>query len=113
MPGQQKSAAAPKPASPRHIAKYTNKDGSKFITVPKIDASENSVPSTPTSSKPSEHSARNASEPDAAPAINRKKQKRRQKAAAKAAAQQAANGHSAQASSTGLPPPPDPADYDG
>lgn len=93
MPANHQRPAAQTPASPRNISKYTNKDGSKFITVPK-GTSESSQPSTPTSAKqvdlPSEAPAH---DDNAAPAINRKKQKRRQKAAAKAAAEQAANGH--------------------
>ncbi|KJZ73316.1 hypothetical protein HIM_07320 [Hirsutella minnesotensis 3608] len=95
MPAPKQPPAAPTPASPRNTAKYTNKDGSKFITVPKGSASESSQPSTPTTS------AKAVDQPAAAPlsldsslpAVNRKKQKRRQKAAAKAAAEQAANGH--------------------
>lgn len=93
MPANNQRPVAQTPASPRNTAKYTNKDGSKFITVPKGPASESSQPSTPTTSRP------NASQPEPdttngpAPTVNRKKQKRRQKAAAKAAAEQAAESH--------------------
>ncbi|KAH8594270.1 hypothetical protein B0O99DRAFT_182256 [Bisporella sp. PMI_857] len=74
------------PAS-RATAKYTNKDGSKFITVPKpLDAtlaamaqpgarSNDQAPLTPTGTN------------GTAPTVNRKKQKRRQKQAAKLAAE--------------------------
>ncbi|KAI8666042.1 Stress response protein NST1 [Fusarium keratoplasticum] len=94
MPANNQKPASQTPASPRNTAKYTNKDGSKFITVPKGSPSESSLPPTPTTTKAS------APPPDAsngpAPTINRKKQKRRQKAAAKLALQQqTANGHDA------------------
>jgi hypothetical protein len=72
-------------ASPtQSTAKYTNKDGSKFIKVPKladtpvmaqIAATNGQQPLTPTDTNGD------------APAVNRKKQKRRQKQAAKLAAQ--------------------------
>ncbi|KAH7310483.1 salt tolerance down-regulator-domain-containing protein [Stachybotrys elegans] len=97
MPANHPKTASPMPASPRNTSKYTNKDGSKFITVPKGSNSESSQPSTPTTARHS--AAPTAALADAtspadgpAPTINRKKQKRRQKAAAKAAAEQA-NGH--------------------
>lgn len=99
MPASKQTPAAPTPASPRNTAKYTNKDGSKFITVPKGTPSEESQPPTPTSTTPARAiinhppPAPPALDPPA-PVVNRKKQKRRQKAAAKAAAEQAANGHS-------------------
>lgn len=99
MPPNNQRPATNTPASPRSTAKYTNKDGSKFITVPKAaggqlatttsDPSATSPLTTPASSNPSAD-ANFDTEP--APAVNRKKQKRRQKAAAKAAAE-AANGH--------------------
>ena len=92
MPATNPKPAAPMPASPRNTAKYTNKDGSKFITVPTRSASDSSQPPTPTTT--------GASQPPAPPTdttattVNRKKQKRRQKAAARAAAaEEAANGH--------------------
>ncbi|KAL2683162.1 hypothetical protein Neosp_007629 [[Neocosmospora] mangrovei] len=93
MPANNQKPASQTPASPRNTAKYTNKDGSKFITVPKGSPSESSLPPTPTTTKAS------APPPDASndpPAVNRKKQKRRQKAAAKLAMQQqTTNGHDA------------------
>ncbi|KAM0261917.1 hypothetical protein ACHAPA_009544 [Fusarium lateritium] len=104
MPANNQRPVAQTPVSPRSTAKYTNKDGSKFITVPKGTPSESSLPSTPTTAKPSgppldTSHADNDEEP--APAVNRKKQKRRQKAAARAAAQEAANGHHDDASGRG------------
>lgn len=99
MPANHQKPAHQPPASPRNTAKYTNKDGSKFITVPK-GASESSQPSTPTASKTTFAPTEQVASPEPAPAVNRKKQKRRQKAAAKAAAEQAQNGHVPQ-----VPPP--------
>ncbi|KAM0555777.1 hypothetical protein ACHAPJ_006173 [Fusarium lateritium] len=95
MPANNQRPAPQTPASPRNTAKYTNKDGSKFITVPKGTPSESSLPSTPTTAKASAPPLDTSNiDNDPAPAVNRKKQKRRQKAAAKAAAaQQAENGH--------------------
>lgn len=102
MPANNQRPAAQPPVSPRNTAKYTNKDGSKFITVPKGTTSESSLPPTPTTAKPSGPPLDTSNADDGpAPAINRKKQKRRQKAAAKAAAQQAANGHNDDASGHG------------
>lgn len=108
MPANHQRPAVQTPASPRNTAKYINKDGSKFITVPK-GASESSQPSTPTSSKQAEAHPDDQSQDSApAPAVNRKKQKRRQKAAAKAAAEQAANGHEAATSVPEKPPNTEP-----
>jgi hypothetical protein len=97
MPSSHRHPASQTPASPttKSTAKYTNKDGSKFITVPKGTASaEPSQPSTPTtaSKAPAAQStaAPNAGN-DPAPTVNRKKQKRRQKALQKAAAEQGGN----------------------
>ncbi|UNI19279.1 Stress response protein nst1 [Purpureocillium takamizusanense] len=98
MPASKQTPAAPTPASPRSsTSKYTNKDGSKFIYVPKgTSPSDSSLPSTPT--RANHHPSAPSPPPpppvdSPAPVVNRKKQKRRQKAAAKAAAEQAANGH--------------------
>ncbi|KAL7937303.1 hypothetical protein V8C35DRAFT_292137 [Trichoderma chlorosporum] len=110
MPAHHQKPAPLAPASPRNTAKYTNKDGSKFITVPKASPSDSSRPSTPTIAKPN-----NAPPPadaaglddTSAPTVNRKKQKRRQKAAAKAAAAQAANGHPSPALSSDKQMPAD------
>ncbi|KAK2770448.1 stress response protein NST1 [Colletotrichum kahawae] len=94
MPANHRQPASQTPASPnsKATARYTNKDGSKIITVPKGPPSaEASQPSTPTSSAkaPRLQTTANANGADALqPAINRKKQKRRAKAAAKAAAEQ-------------------------
>lgn len=106
MPANAQKPAAPSPASPRNTSKYTNKDGSKFITVPKGLSDSPSLPSTPTLPATNDHNHHaapqqpaSAGEDDdddasgAAPSVNRKKQKRRQKAAAKAAAEKALNGH--------------------
>lgn len=90
----------PAPQSPKATAKYTNKDGSKFITVPKGSTPADSAQPSPTTS-----AANAASGPQSASnshtqghgqgqvegqvqPVNKKKAKRRQKAAAKAAATQ-------------------------
>ncbi|KAL7921785.1 salt tolerance down-regulator domain-containing protein [Trichoderma austrokoningii] len=107
MPAHHHQKPAPLvPVSPRNTAKYTNKDGSKFITVPKGSPSDSSSrPSTPPVAKP--NSALPPPDSTAldmlAPTVNRKKQKRRQKAAAKAAAAQAVNGHTSPALSSDKP----------
>lgn len=77
------SATAPLSPNSKNTAKYTNKDGSKFITVPKPTASADS-------SQPSPTSVSTTLAPPT-PGVNRKKQKRRAKAAAKAAAEQLAH----------------------
>ncbi|OAA72886.1 stress response protein nst1 [Akanthomyces lecanii RCEF 1005] len=111
MPANTQKPAAPSPASPRNTSKYTNKDGSKFITVPKGFADSSSQPATPTLSATNEHHFAAQMQPDnsaapdyddddasaTAPSVNRKKQKRRQKAAAKAA-EKGLNGHATPAS---------------
>lgn len=108
MPANNQKSAPYSPASPRNTAKYTNKDGSKFITVPKGTPSESSLPSTPTTTKPSAPPPQpNFDDDDSAPVVNRKKQKRRQKAAAKAAAEQAANGHARTSPRSSRPRPAD------
>lgn len=94
MPGNSQGTSSPAPASPRNTAKYTNKDGSKFITVAKGTPSDPSQPSTPDMAPSSDAIDTRVNGP--APPVNRKKQKRRQKAAAKAAAEQAVNGHDTQ-----------------
>ncbi|KAG5964206.1 hypothetical protein E4U58_003238 [Claviceps cyperi] len=112
MPAKNQKAALPTPVSPRNTAKYTNKDGSKYITVPKTQ-SDCSQPSTPTmatkpsrlpSSPPPPPPPNRASSLDTAiPSVNRKKQKRRQKALAKAAA---ATGDNCGHATTGSAPNP-------
>ncbi|KHN98649.1 stress response protein nst1 [Metarhizium album ARSEF 1941] len=93
MPATNQKPALTTSTSPRSTAKYTNKDGSKFITVPKSTPSDSSQPSTPTIAAQSVNSPPNPPASDApVQTVNRKKQKRRQKALAKAAAaEQAAN----------------------
>ncbi|KAK5996683.1 Stress response protein NST1 [Cladobotryum mycophilum] len=109
MPANHQKPALQTPASPRNTAKYTNKDGSKFITVPKGTASDSSQPSTPITAKPNNQLPPPVPTADdvSAPTVNRKKQKRRQKAAAKAAAEHAANGHHSPTHSSGKRVPAD------
>ncbi|KUJ07469.1 uncharacterized protein LY89DRAFT_742701 [Mollisia scopiformis] len=94
MPANQRQQTAQSPASPisKATAKYTNKDGSKFITVPKstsTESPETSPAMAQTTIKPNGQmtipppGTNGASAP-----VNRKKQKRRQKQAAKLAAEQ-------------------------
>ncbi|KAH8889624.1 hypothetical protein GQ53DRAFT_187051 [Thozetella sp. PMI_491] len=104
----QAAASAQPPASPttKGTAKYTNKDGSKFITVPKANLSTDSSQASPTLAHPptSSHDAPHPDDPNgASQMVNRKKQKRRAKAAAKAAAQQ---NVLEEEPPTGLPSPP-------
>lgn len=93
---QQPAQNPPSSAASKASAKYTNKDGSKFITIPKaaelVDSPEPSPSMAQTSTK--QNGQAPVAAPDTngtAPAVNRKKQKRREKEKAKAAAQQAAN----------------------
>ncbi|KAM0510601.1 hypothetical protein ACHAPB_000286 [Verticillium nonalfalfae] len=109
MPANQRQPAAQPPPSPnaKATARYTNKDGSKIITVPKsAQSTDASQPSTPTTTtKAPVLPATNGTSPvdqEPAPAVNRKKQKRRAKLAAKAAAEQAA----AATNTTSEPVPP-------
>lgn len=91
------------PANPRQTSpnaasatsKYTNKDGSKFIAIPKVSSSTEPSEASPTMAP---HTMKTASglpqdspsaNPNDAPAVNRKKQKRRQKQAEKLAAEAA------------------------
>ncbi|OAQ64065.1 stress response protein nst1-like protein [Pochonia chlamydosporia 170] len=114
MPATNQKPAPLTPASPRNTAKYTNKDGSKFITVPKSTPSDSSQPSTPTIAAKSTHPPPNHSNPDVpVQPVNRKKQKRRQKALAKAAAAElAANGLADPASTSQQPSRPSPEDQE-
>lgn len=80
-------------------AKYRNRDGSKFITLPDTTSTPDSAQASPTSavpiSKPSTTANAAATRNGPTPTnVNRKKQKRREKAAAKAAAAAAVNGAS-------------------
>ncbi|KAK6840417.1 hypothetical protein PG995_016171 [Apiospora arundinis] len=86
-------AATPAPKAPTAKSKYTNKDGTKTITVPKSSSSTPPAqpsPTTTSSSKGGAPTNMGASpapgQADSAPAVNKKKQKRRAKLAAKAAA---------------------------
>lgn len=93
------TAQPPRPNTATSSAKYTNKDGSKFITIPKvttttvstslIGTSETMAPTTTTKTNGQAPQTTQANE-DSAPAVNRKKQKRRQKQAEKLAAEAAA-----------------------
>ncbi|KAK3687466.1 salt tolerance down-regulator-domain-containing protein [Podospora appendiculata] len=101
------SNSAPLSPTSKATAKYTNKDGSKFITVPKVTTPVDSSQPSPTTApaanaKGASHTVPGASTQEQAQPINRKKQKRRAKAAAKAAAEQ---GHSHD-SPDGLPGTP-------
>lgn len=99
-------ASSTTPLSPtsKGTAKYTNKDGSKFITVPKMSTPVDSTQPSPTAA--SSPNAKGAAQPSLGAAtaqpVNRKKQKRREKAAAKAAAEQARSRQAA----NGMPSPP-------
>ncbi|KAK1831815.1 salt tolerance down-regulator-domain-containing protein [Podospora conica] len=90
------AASKPPPLSPtsKATAKYTNKDGSKFITVPKATSPVDSSYPSPTTAGPSTpHPAAGEGSDGPAQTKNRKKQKRREKEAAKkAAAEQAQTG---------------------
>ncbi|CZS91142.1 related to Stress response protein nst1 [Rhynchosporium graminicola] len=95
MPANQRQKTAQYPPSPtsKTSSKYTNKDGSKFITVPKVfNISESSETSPAMAQATTKTNAQMPTSPPAtdgsAPAVNRKKQKRRQKQAAKLAAEQ-------------------------
>ncbi|KAI2617620.1 salt tolerance down-regulator-domain-containing protein [Hypomontagnella submonticulosa] len=109
---RQPVAQAPPPAAPKATAKYTNKDGTKYISVPKSSASTPPAQPSPTTTSSSRGGAPTNPPPSTdappAPPVNRKKQKRRAKAAAKAAAEQAeaaANGLPSPASTSSAPLP--------
>ncbi|KAK6586100.1 hypothetical protein PZA11_001157 [Diplocarpon coronariae] len=94
MPANQRQKTAQSPPSPtsKATAKYTNKDGSKFITVPKSSntsvTSETSPAMAQSTPKPNGHLPTSAPLSNgSAPAVNKKKQKRREKQAAKLAAE--------------------------
>ncbi|KAK4097850.1 hypothetical protein N658DRAFT_433243 [Parathielavia hyrcaniae] len=98
------SGSIPPSPTAKGTAKYTNKDGSKFITVPKMSTPVDSAqPSPTTASSPAAAAAAPFTpEAESAQPVNRKKQKRRAKAAAKAAAEQAQTNQSVH----GIPSPP-------
>jgi len=92
MPANQRQqtakskAPAQAPLSPtsKATAKYTNKDGSKFITVPKpLETNAEAMAQATTKPNGLTHADVNGT----TPAVNRKKQKRREKQAAKLAAE--------------------------
>lgn len=93
-PREQKTQSpALSPASPnKATAKYTNKDGSKLITVPKSTISDTPQYSPVMAQTSKANGEMPASSIDAgvAPSVNRKKQKRRQKQAARLAAEKPA-----------------------
>jgi hypothetical protein len=99
MPVNSRHQTLQTPASPSTrppTAKYTNKDGTKTITVPKSSASTPPAQPSPTNTTSSKGAAPavpntsgGATNGVPGPAVNRKKQKRRAKAAAKAAAAEA------------------------
>ncbi|CAK7199172.1 Stress response protein nst1 [Sporothrix eucalyptigena] len=103
------TAALPSPTSPssKGTAKYTNKDGSKFITVPKVAspvmAGSPAPPFSPTRPPAAENNMSAPIDNDAAaaaPTGNRKKAKRRAKAAARVKAEEESNA----AAATATPP---------
>ncbi|KAI8629495.1 hypothetical protein F5Y19DRAFT_83958 [Xylariaceae sp. FL1651] len=107
-----RQTAAPTAASPtpKTTAKYTNKDGTKYISVPKSSASTPPAQPSPTTTSSSRSGAPTngpiASEAQPPATVNKKKQKRRAKAAAKAAAERehaAANGLPSPSSTTSAP----------
>ena len=102
-------------ALPKTTAKYTNKDGTKYIEVPKSSASTPPAQPSPTTTASSRggvptNQPPTSSDPQPSLHTNPKKQKRRAKAAAKAAAKQAqeaaVNGLPSPASTASAPPPP-------
>ncbi|KAI0838864.1 hypothetical protein F5Y06DRAFT_34028 [Hypoxylon sp. FL0890] len=109
---RQPAAQAPASSAPKATAKYTNKDGTKYISVPKSSASTPPAQPSPTTTSSSRGGAptnpQAATDLTPAQPVNRKKQKRRAKAAAKAAAEQAeaaANGLPSPASTSSAPLP--------
>ena len=116
MPAHNKQPAPQAGALPKTTAKYTNKDGTKYIEVPKSSASTPPAQPSPTTTASSRGGVSanqpppTTSDPQPTPHVNPKKQKRRAKAAAKAAAKQAqeaaANGLPSPASTASAPPPP-------
>ncbi|KAF3009058.1 Stress response protein nst1 [Neopestalotiopsis sp. 37M] len=115
MPAKHRQQAVATPtasAAKAPTAKYTNKDGTKSITIPKSSASTPPAQPSPTTiTSPKELSSANTVAPSAAidessaPTVNRKKQKRRAKAAARAAAA-ADEANTTTQGLNGLPSPP-------
>ncbi|KAK5625335.1 hypothetical protein RRF57_001051 [Xylaria bambusicola] len=113
---QQPAVVAAASPTPKTTAKYTNKDGTKYISVPKSSASTPPAQPSPTTTSSSRGGAPTngptTSEPQVPTTVNKKKQKRRAKAAAKAAAEKeqtaaatAANGLPSPASTSSAPLP--------
>ncbi|KAI1740843.1 hypothetical protein F4680DRAFT_87306 [Xylaria scruposa] len=110
---RQPAAVAAASPTPKTTAKYTNKDGTKYISVPKSSASTPPAQPSPTTTSSSRGGAPTSgpvsSEPQPPTTVNKKKQKRRAKAAAKAAAERehaaAANGLPSPASTSSAPLP--------
>lgn len=96
-----RTATSPNSKAP---AKYTNKDGSKFITVP---SDINNSAMAQTSVKPNGHLPAPPADTNGVPTVNRKKQKRREKQAAKLAAEAPVNSippsHNATSAQTSRP----------
>ncbi|KAI1274208.1 hypothetical protein F5Y07DRAFT_223620 [Xylaria sp. FL0933] len=110
---QQPAVVAAASPTPKTTAKYTNKDGTKYISVPKSSASTPPAQPSPTTTSSSRGGAPTNGpippEPQPPVTVNKKKQKRRAKAAAKAAAEKeqaaAANGLPSPASTSSAPLP--------
>lgn len=100
MPANRRQQTAQSPASPttQSTAKYINKDGSKFITVPKVHSSGDSSETSPAMAQPQTKSNGQIPLPaqdtnGTTAVVNRKKQKRREKARqAEQAARQVTSG---------------------
>lgn len=104
---QQPAVVAAASPTPKATAKYTNKDGTKYISVPKSSASTPPAQPSPTTTSSSRGGAPTngptLSEPQPPTTVNKKKQKRRAKAAAKAAAEK--EQAAVAATANGLPSP--------
>jgi hypothetical protein len=87
---KQKPAQSPSIDAVTTTSKYTNKDGSKFITIPKFSNSTDSSEASPNMAQATAKANADATNPSpadqaTAPTVNKKKQKRRQKLAEQAA----------------------------
>lgn len=87
---KQQPAQSPSINAVTTASKYTNKDGSKFITIPKFSNSTDSSETSPNMAQATAKANAEASNPSSAdqataPTVNKKKQKRRQKLAEQAA----------------------------
>ncbi|KAI0098288.1 hypothetical protein GGR51DRAFT_565740 [Nemania sp. FL0031] len=110
---RQPAVVAAASTASKTTAKYTNKDGTKYISVPKSSASTPPAQPSPTTTSSSRGGAPTngtiPSEPPPPTAVNKKKQKRRAKAAAKAAAEKenttTVNGLPSPASTSSAPLP--------